>query len=175
MMHQVYMHHDNKMVQDKIINNFWNPITLTFHTHLCKLNQGTPTGCKWRMSQHLTLAWVKISDMDNAIDLTQGHDATNMVQMIPKFASLLNNITGTVDYTSDESSGGEKVSWWRYAWTIQGRQLMKACWRQKIILQAVVAVAVPVLLLMRTAVLQVRLDELDDNKIKSHQIYKIIK
>ncbi len=52
---------------------------------------------------------------------------------------------------------------------------MKACWRQKIILQAVVAVAVPVLLLMRTAVLQVRLDELDDNKIKSHQIYKIIK
>ena len=48
--------------------------------------------------------------MDNAIDLTQGHDATNMVQMIPKFASLLNNITGTVDYTSDESSGGEKVS-----------------------------------------------------------------
>jgi len=118
MMHQGYMHHDNKMVQDKIINNFRSNSSSNHNndTHLpyASMRRTQPRNpYYWSQAVKNVPTFdpqlSEINDMDNAIDLTQGHDASNFVRMIPKFASLLNNITGTVDHsTSDESSRGKE-------------------------------------------------------------------
>ena len=113
MMHQGYMHHDSKKIQDKIINNFRSNSSNNTAAHLNPYASimGTQPRMPSYWSQHQTPFDPHISevnDIDNAIDLTGGHDATNVVCMIPKFMSLLNKITGTVDHTSDESSRYQK-------------------------------------------------------------------
>ena len=113
-MYQGYMHHDNKKIQDKIINNFRSNSSNNTNTHLPYASMGTQPRMPSYWSQqaknvpafdpHIS----EVNDIENAIDLTGCHDHTNVVRMIPQFMSLLNNITGTVDHTSDDSSRNKK-------------------------------------------------------------------
>ena len=116
MMHQGYMHHDSKKIQDTIINNFRSNSSNNTSTNLPYASMGTqPRMPYWSQQAQFDPHVSEVNDIDNAIDLTGSHDATNVVRMIPKFMSLLNNITGTVDSTSDESSRQKK------------NKLMKVC------------------------------------------------